>query len=246
MAPPPPAAARPMGARPATSAFGVIALILVGGAVATVIGAIMMYARLYESPTLIGLRQSTAYYALLCALVGLVTAAGIMLTRPRGPVAPIFAVVAGYVALYVGIRIGVLGYAFGHGSVPFRFVTELMKPRFEGWHLLAPFMAGAVAGLRVLMVAGGTAPRPPAGQPFGQPFGQPSGQAFGQPFGQPGGYAQPGAYGPGGQGQPAPRLPAQPPVPGQPAPYQRPPVPGPGQGPHPGPPQGGPRPNGGF
>ncbi|TYK50509.1 hypothetical protein [Actinomadura decatromicini] len=231
MAPPPPAAARPMGARPATSAFGVIALILVGGAAATVIGAVMMYARLYESPTLIGMRQSTAYYALLCALVGLVTGAGVMLTRPRGPVAPIFAVVAGYVALYVGIRIGVLGYAFGHGSVPFRFVTELMKPRFEAWHLLAPFMAGAVAGLRTLMVAGGTAPRRPAGQ------------AFGQPFGQPGGYGQPGAYGPGGQGRPAPQFPGQPPVPGQPAPYQ---APGAGQGPYPGPPQGGPRPNGGF
>jgi hypothetical protein len=223
----------------------VIALILVGGAAATVIGAIMTYVRLYESPTLLGMRHSTAYFALLCALVGLVTAAGVMLTRPRGPVAAIVAVVAGYVALYVGLRIGILGYAFGHGSVPFEFVTHLMKPRFEAWHLLAPVAAGAVAGLRTLMVAGSTAPRPPAGQPFGaQPFG---GQPFGQqPFGQPGGYGQPGPYGPGGQGQPAPQFPAQPPVPGQPAPYQGPPAPGPGQGPHPGPSQGGPRPNGGF
>ncbi|TYB49386.1 hypothetical protein [Actinomadura chibensis] len=223
MAPPPPAAARPAAARPATSAFGVIALILVGGAAATVIGAIMTYVRLYESPTLLGMRQSTAYFALLCALVGLVTAAGIMLTRPRGPVAAIVAVVAGYVALYVGLRIGILGYAFGHGSVPFEFVTRLMKPRFEAWHLLAPVAAGAVAGLRTLMVAGSTAPRPPAGQPFaGQPYGQQpfNQQPFGQPFGQ----------------QPF----------GQPGPYQAPPAPGAGQGPHPGPPQGGPRPNGGF
>ncbi|GAA4238862.1 hypothetical protein GCM10022254_56580 [Actinomadura meridiana] len=204
--------------RTATPLFGTIALVLVGGAVATVAGTILMFAAIYETDVLVGFRHSTAYYALLCAVVGFLTAIGLMMTRPRGPVAPIVAAISGYVALFVGVRTGILSYAFTHGSVPSDFVVEVLKPHFDKWDLLAPVVAGAIGGLRVLMVAGslqssrqpgGHLPQP--GQPFaqpGQPFAQP-----GQPFAQPGGYAPP-------HQQPAPGQPHQPPASGQP--YQPP------------------------
>ncbi|RKS79414.1 hypothetical protein BZB76_0879 [Actinomadura pelletieri DSM 43383] len=201
-----------------TPLAGVLALVFVGGAVATVIGVIMTVVGLYETTLLVGFRHSTAYYAIQCLIVGVITAAGIMLTRPRGPVAPIFAAVSAYFALYVATRTGLLIYMFYRGSVPTDFIVEALKPRFYGWDLLAPLAAAAVGGLRVLMVAGASTPGPQPFTPPGQPFTPP-----GQPFAAPG---------------------AQPPVPGPPMPpppYQPPPAPG--QGATPGWSQGGPPPN---
>ncbi|RFS86835.1 hypothetical protein D0T12_00675 [Actinomadura spongiicola] len=201
--------------RTTTPLAGVLALILLGGAVATALGAIMTFVGLYETTLLVAFRHSTAYYAIQCVFVGLVTAAGIMLTRPRGPVAPIVAAICAYIALYVATRTGLLSYLFSRGAVPTDFVVQALKPRFYGWDLLAPLAAAAVGGLRVLMVAGASTPGP---QPFTPP---------GQPFAAPG--AQP---------------PYQPPVPGPPMPppsYQPPPAPG--QGAAPGWSQGGPPPN---
>jgi hypothetical protein len=192
--------------RTATPVFGTIALVLVGGAVATAVGTILMFAAIYESDMLASFRHSTGYYALLCAVVGFLTAIGLMMTRPRGPVAPIVAALAGYVALYVGVRTGILLYAFTHGSVPSDFVVEVLKPHFEKWDLLAPGVAGLVGGLRVLMVAGSLEPRRPSGRPFPQPGG------YAPPF-QPPAPGQPSAAG-------QPYQPGQPPAPGQP--YQPP------------------------
>ncbi|TMQ91331.1 hypothetical protein ETD83_31430 [Actinomadura soli] len=248
--------------RTATPVGGTIALVLLGGAVATVIGTIMTFAAVYETDVLAHIRHSTAFYALQCVIVGLFTAAGLMLTRPRGPIAPIVAALAALVALFVGISAGLLLYMVTHGGVSGDTVIDVLKPRFDAWDLLAPLAAGAVGGLRVLMVASSLAPRRPPGHPFGQPpghpFGQAPGQHFGQAPGQPGGphfgrapgqpfgqatgqpFGQPGGHGPG---QAMPGQAAQAPYQG--APYQAPPVPGPGQGPAPGGPQGGAPPFGG-
>ncbi|WUH99479.1 PT domain-containing protein [Spirillospora sp. NBC_00431] len=227
--------------RSATSAAGTIALILLGGAVATVIGTIMTYFDVYRT-VVQGYQHYTVYYALQCAVVGFFTAIGLMLTRPRGPVAPIVAAISGYVALYAGIRAGLLMFMVTHGGIHGDHVIDVLKPSFEVWDLLAPLAAGAIGGLRVLMVASSLTPRRPPGQPFGRPFGQPPGRPFGQPSGQPFGA-------PGGYGHPTPPIPGQP-IPGQPmqgpgSSYQAPPVPGPGQGPAPGGPQGGTPPYGG-
>ncbi|MFI0410380.1 hypothetical protein [Actinomadura sp. 3N508] len=233
----------PAPTRTATPAGGTIALILVGGAVATAIGTIMTFAAVYQTDFLVHIRHSTAYYALQCVLVGLFTAVGLMLTRPRGPVAPIVAAVAGLVALFVGIRAGLLLYTFTHGGASGDYVIEVLKPHFDPWDLLAPLVAGAVGGLRVVMVASSLAPRRPSGPPFGQ---TPGGQ-----FGQPGvpGQPMPGQpiQPPASQYQP-PAPPYQPPVPPHQAPaqpYQAPPAPGPGQGPPPAGSQGGAPPYGG-
>ncbi|MGP4023158.1 hypothetical protein [Actinomadura sp. 3N407] len=220
--------------RPATPVAGTIALVLLGGAVATAVGAIMMFARLYQTDLLEAVRHSTGYYAFACVLVGFFTAIGLMLTRPRGPVAPIVAVISAIVALYVGNRLGVITYAVTHGGVPGGdFLVDVMKYHFDVEDLLAPLVAGIIGGLRVAMVAGSLAPRRPSGQPFPQPGGH------GRPYPPAPGQQMPGQQMPGQQ------MPGQPPVPGQPiqppAPSGQPyPPPGPG-GPH----QGGPPPSGG-
>lgn len=227
------------GNRTATSAAGVIVLILVGGAVATGVLVITTFAAVYETDVLAGFRHSTAYYALQCFFTGLLTAIAVMLTRPRGPLAPIVAAVSGYVALYVGVRLGVWLYAATHGldvGHYFDFFKETVKPHFDAWDLLAPAVAGGIAGLRVLMVSGSLAPGQPAGPPFPQPggYGQPYPPAPGQPPAQP-------------PMQPNMQPPMQPPGQYQPpGPYQPPPAPGSGgQGAPPGGPQGGPPPYGG-
>lgn len=211
--------------RPATPAAGTIALVLLGGAVATAAAAFMMYVRLYQSDLLESVRHSTGYYALACVLVGFFTAIGLMLTRPRGPAAPIIAVISAIVALYVGNRLGVLLYAVTHGGIPSGdFLIDIMKYHFDVEDLLAPLVAGIIGGLRVAMIAGSLAPRGSSGRPYPPMPGQPMhGQPMpGQPMhGQPPGPAQ--------QFQP-------PQQPGQP--YTPPPAPG-------GPPQGGPPPSGG-
>ncbi|SNT50011.1 hypothetical protein SAMN05443665_103639 [Actinomadura meyerae] len=176
--------------RTATPVIGTIAAILVGGAVATGVGAFLMFFGIYETDVLAEVRRSMGYYAVLCFAVGFFTAIGLMLTRPRGPVAPIVAVVAAYVALYVGTRLGVLLYVSTHGGTPGWFLTDLLKPHFEKWDVLAPLAAGALGGLRVVMVAGSLAPRGPSGPPFPPP---------------------------GGHGQPYPPGPGAPPVPGPPS-----------------------------
>ncbi|SPT60857.1 hypothetical protein K8Z49_29185 [Actinomadura madurae] len=184
--------------RPATPVAGTIALVLVGGAVATGIGVILTFAGIYQSPFLAEFRTSTAYYALHCVVVGVLTAAGLVLTRPRGPAAPIVAAVSALVALYVGTRLGVFLYGATHNaSFSGGYITAVLKPRFHAWDLLAPLVAGAVAGLRVAMVAGGTGPtrapfpqpgpghRPFPGQPPAPPYqpGPGQGSAPGAPPG---------------------------------------------------------------
>jgi hypothetical protein len=158
----------------------------VGGAVATGVGVVLTFVGVYQSPFLAGFRTSTAYYASHCVIAGLLTAAGLFLTRPRGPVAPIVAAVSAFVALYVGTRIGVFLYGATHG-VPFtgEYVSAVLNYRFQGRDLLAPLAAGAVAGLRVAMASSGSgrSAGPPFPQPGPQPF--PPGQPPAPPF-QPG------------------------------------------------------------
>ncbi|TDC45079.1 hypothetical protein E1281_31515, partial [Actinomadura sp. KC345] len=158
--------------RPATPAFGVIALVLLGGAIATAVGAIMMFARLYQTDVLEGFRHSTAYYLITCAFIGLFTAVGVMLTRPRGPLAPILATVSACVALYVGNRLGVIFHNVAFGGFPSGdFFAHIWKYTFDVEDLLAPAAAAVIAGLRVAMVAKTLAP---SGGPYGPPHpGQP-------------------------------------------------------------------------
>ncbi|WP_242911092.1 hypothetical protein [Actinomadura terrae] len=241
--------------RTATPIAGAVALVLVGGAVATGIALVMTYARIYESPALRSLRISTGYYAFECLLVGVFTALGTLIARPRDPVTPVVAAISGYVALYVGQRIGVILYPVtqGYGMPDGEEINFILKPHFEGWDLLAIVAAGAIAGLRVVMVSGNTAPRRPAPTPaFGaQPgYGHPQFQP--PPPGQPPVPGQPPFAGaPPVPGQPL--MPGQPPVPGQPPaygppgqPYQPPMGHFPPQGGAPGAPQGGGPPYGGV
>src|SRR5690606_37234350 len=155
--------------RPATPAAGVIALILLGGAVATGVAAIMMFGLLHQSDVLFSFRRSTGYYVLSCALVGFFTAAGVLLTRPRGPLAPLAAAVAAFVALYAGIRIGVLVHELPGGLPGGTFLTQLMKYRFDVEDLVVPVVPAAVAGLRVATAAKSLAPTRPSGPPSPQP-----------------------------------------------------------------------------
>ncbi|WP_084263229.1 hypothetical protein [Actinomadura formosensis] len=209
--------------RTATPVAGIIALILVGGAIATAADAIMMFIGMYQTDVLADFRRSMGYYALMCVVVGFLTAIGIMLTRPRGPVAPIVAAISALVALYVGNRAGDLLYTFTHGSAPSAYVIEVLKPHFNTWDLIAPLTAGVIGGLRVAMVAGGLAPPRPSGPPFPPPGGH------GAPY------------------RPAPGQPLPPPSPGRPLPgeppYQPSPYPPPYPGMPPESPQGGAPPN---
>jgi hypothetical protein len=204
--------------RTATSSGGVIALVLVGGAIATGVAAIFISVRAYVSPAMEGFRHSTAYFLFACLVTGLVLGAAVLVTRPRGPLAPILAAVSAFVAMEVGVRIGVvLGIVISVREMPGdHFLTDVMKPvftRFQAYELLACVVAGGLAALRVLTAKTGPAPQPwNAGAPGG-------------------------AFGP----QPYPGQPAA----GQPPFAGRPPSQPPGQGPAPGSPQGPPPPHGG-
>ncbi|WP_433465651.1 hypothetical protein [Spirillospora sp. CA-128828] len=214
--------------RTATSSGGVIALILIGGALATGVAAVFITARAWVSPTMVGFRTSTAFFLIACLFTGLVLGAAVLLTRPRGPLAPILAAVSAFVAMEVGVRIGVIiGVTLSLRGAPDGLITDVLKPaftRFQAYELLACAVAGGLATLRVLTAKTGGA----ASQQWSPPGGS---------FGGPGGPPFPAQ-------QPAP---GQLPFPGQqPAPYQPPgPAPGPGQGPAPGGPQGAPPPHGG-
>ncbi|GAA2617026.1 hypothetical protein SMC26_40190 [Actinomadura fulvescens] len=237
--------------RPASSPATAIVALMVGGAVATVVSLLLTIVGVYETNIASEFRHGRAYFLIQGLVVGLVTGAGVFLTRSRLPVIPLAAAVAGYVAMIVGVRLGVWIYLVGvrglkgYGISDVPFVIE---------DLAAPVAAAAITGLRVLTANGPNrrpapaagawnAPQPGAplapGQPMpGQPMpGQPyPGQPTpGQPYpGQPAhGQPYPGQPTPGQPypGQPAPGQP----YPGQPAPGQ--PTPGgygaPGQ-PYPG------------
>ncbi|MEO3822784.1 hypothetical protein [Actinomadura sp. B10D3] len=183
--------------RPATSIARTTALILAGGAVAAGIGVVLTIAGIHDSPFLAEFRGSTAYYAMQCFIAGAITAAGPVLTRPRGPATLIVAAVAAFVALDVGTRIGVLFYGgvLHDVSVSSDYIAALLKPRFHGWDLLAPLVAGAITGLRLAVVSGDTrfdpAPfpqpgpghEPPSGEPPAPPFGPGQGPTPGTPPG---------------------------------------------------------------
>ncbi|WP_344260755.1 hypothetical protein [Actinomadura napierensis] len=233
--------------RPATSTGGAIAMVLVGGAVATgVVIAASAFAS-YPSPEMLHFRSSTGFFLFVCVLGGLVTALGLMLCRPRGPVPPILAAVSALVVMEVGKRIGaLLALMIGLERVPDGMVSAIMKPRFDkyfAYELLAVVIAGGLGALRVSMSGGfgaaqqrqpgWTGPQPQPGAGFGQPpMGQPA-QPFGappaQPYGAPGGQPmQPPP--PSGQPFNAPPPPGSQPPPPSGRPFNAPPPPGGGGG----------------
>jgi hypothetical protein len=196
--------------RPATSTGGAIALVLVGGAVATGVVILLAAFASYPSPEMLSFRASTGFYLFNCALCGLVTALGLLLCRPRGPLPPIVAAVSALVAFEVGKRIGaLLALMIGLERMPDGIVSAIMKPhvnKYLAYELLAVAIAGGIAALRVGM-SGGFGPggqRPPAWT------GPQPAVGFGQPM--------PGQPMPGQPGQPMPGQPGQPPMayPGQP------------------------------
>src|SRR5690606_834924 len=135
---------RMVNTRPATPAAGVIAFILVGGAVATAVATIMMFFSGYASDILRSFRTSTGYYVISCVLVGLFTGAGALISRPRGPLAPIAAAITAFGALYVGNRFGVIALDIS-GSIPDPvYFTALMKYHFDVEDLLAPLIAAGL------------------------------------------------------------------------------------------------------
>ncbi|WP_141579537.1 hypothetical protein [Actinomadura sp. WMMA1423] len=224
--------------RSATSNGGVLALVLVGGAVATGAAAL-----LWALHILLGVLPSVPYFLFTCLVTGVVTGAPMMLARPRGPLAPIAAGPAAYVAVEVGARIGLILGQVLHGEIPTGgFMLRVWEPQFsiyQAYELLAVVAAAGLAGLRVVTASkGGTSQPWNAGGPGG-PFGSPGG-----PF-TPGGPPHPGYAPRPGQGpfpgQPPAGQPVRPPAPV----HQPPPVPGPGQGPAPRGPQGPPPPHGG-
>ncbi|MFB4299771.1 hypothetical protein [Actinomadura sp. NTSP31] len=226
--------------RPATSTGGAIAMVLVGGAVATgVVIAASAFAS-YPSPEMLSFRSSTGFFLFVCVLGGLVTALGLLLCRPRGPVPPILAAVSALVVMEVGKRIGaLLAVMIGLERLPDGLVTEIMKPhvnKYFAYELLAVVIAGGLGALRVSM-SGGFGParqgqpgwtgpqpaggfgQPPMGQPA-QPFGAPPAQPYGTPGGQP---MQPPP--PSGQPFNAPPPPGNQPPPPSGQPFNAPPPP---------------------
>ncbi|MWA01493.1 hypothetical protein F8568_014110 [Actinomadura sp. LD22] len=229
--------------RPPTSTGGAIAMVLVGGAVATGATIVLSAFATYPSPEMLSFRTSTGLYLFNCAICGLVTALGLLLCRPRGPLPPILAAVSALVAFEVGKRIGsLLALMIGLEHMPDGMVSAIMKPHFNkyfAYELLAVVIAGGLGALRVASSGGfgpGGGQRPPAwtgpqpaagyGQP-GQPQpGQP-GMAFpgqppmappGQPYGPPAG---PPMQPPAPSGRPS----FAPPPGGAPAPGGQPPPP---------------------
>ncbi|MFG1998090.1 hypothetical protein ACGFNU_02950 [Spirillospora sp. NPDC048911] len=218
--------------RPAPSPAVPIIALMVGGALATGLSIVMTIIGVYESAVASAFRHGQAYYLLQALLVGSVTGAGVLFTRARLPVIPIAAAVAAYVALIVGVRLGLWIYLVGvQGHPGFSF----FKPAFNAEDLVAPVAAAAITGLRVLMASGaggsrGGRPAPAPGPwnapnpgvapfPAGQPYpGQPAPGGHSVPDGQPvpGGYPVPGQPVPG-QPLPGQPVPGQS-IPGQPAP----------------------------
>ncbi|MGI5205517.1 hypothetical protein ACQEU6_28550 [Spirillospora sp. CA-108201] len=191
--------------RPATSNGGLIALILVGGAVATGVAALFMTVRSYASPAMLGFRTSPAYFLIACLFTGLVVGTAVLPTRPRGPLAPIAAGVSAYVAMEVGGRIGmILGLMLSAQGMPSSgFLSAVLKPffgRYQAFELLALVVAAGLAALRVLTARTGASQPWNAGGPGG-PFGAP---------GRPPHPAQPPSYQPPFPG------PGQGPAPGAP------------------------------
>ncbi|NDU75577.1 hypothetical protein GWI34_23565 [Actinomadura sp. DSM 109109] len=172
--------------RSATSNGAVIALVLVGGALATGVAALFMAVRSYASPAMLDFRASTAYFLIACLFTGLVVGTAVLLTRPRGPLAPIAAAVSAYVAIEVGGRIGVIiGITLSIEAMPGgRQLIEIWKPsfgRFQAYELLALVVAAGLAALRVLTAkTGGTSAPGNAGGP-GAPYGAPGRQPFPAP-----------------------------------------------------------------
>ncbi|QFG23015.1 hypothetical protein [Actinomadura sp. WMMB 499] len=247
--------------RSATSNGVVFALIMVGGALATAAAVVLTIIRNHRSIATLEFRMSTTYFLIECFIVGLVVGGMLLFTRPRGPLAPIGAAIAAFVAVEVGVRIGAyLSIIVWHGHFPGTGpLGDLMQPasvRFMLYELLASVVAGGLALVKVLTTASRGTSRPsgpggPGGP--GQPFGHPGQPMPGQPVpGQP----MPGQPMPG-QPMPGQPMPGQPPygapgapgapVAGQPPAYGQPPAPGasgwaPGQPIDPPPAPGGPQP----
>ncbi|RSN70417.1 hypothetical protein [Actinomadura sp. WAC 06369] len=213
--------------RSATSTGAVVALIMVGGALATGVAIVLTIFRNYHSLTMIEFRASTVYFLMECFFVGLVVGGSLVFTRPRGPLAPIGAAIAAFVAMEVGVRIGaylaiMLSIQGFPGTGP---IGDLMEPapvKFMFYELLASLVAAGLALVKVLMSSGaGTAPAFGPGGP-GQPFGAPGQPPAGAPYGAPGqpipGQPMPGQPMPGQpmHGQPAPGQPQPPAGPGGP------------------------------
>ncbi|MFV2177112.1 hypothetical protein ACFHW2_25670 [Actinomadura sp. LOL_016] len=220
--------------RSATSNGVVLALIMVGGALATGVAIVFTIVRNYMSPDMVEFRTSTTFFLIECFFVGAVVGSMLLFTRPRGPLAPLAAAVAAYVALEVGIRIGaymtpIVSFGDFPGTGPLGDLLQPVFTKFQAYELLASLVAAGLALAKVMTASsGGT--NQPYGAP-GQPFGAPGQPMPGQPMpGQP----MPGQPMPG-QPMPGQPMPGQP-MPGQPMPGQA--LPGQpmhGQQPYPGP-----------
>ncbi|WP_285494628.1 hypothetical protein [Actinomadura sp. NBRC 104425] len=218
--------------RTAPSGGAPIVALLIGGAAATAINALLVIIYIY---LVIEMGQDPdepvfdVYATIESVVVGAAVSGPLLFTRPRGPVAPILAVVFAVFADVVGDILGYYGYGLMHGTMPRLEYINVYFRTFGHYtafvwflFLLGPVVAAALAGLRVMM-AGRAAQQQPAAGPWGAPQ-PPGGPYTPPPVGS--GYAAPGAGGPyapppGGYGQPAP---------GQPYPAQ----PNPGQQPYPG------------
>jgi len=211
--------------------------LLIGGAAATAINALFAIVFFFlvtemgqdpDGPVL------DVYATIGTVVMGAAVSGPLLFTRPRGPVAPILAVVFAIIANIFGDLLGAYGYNLMQGQTPEPGYLDAYFRAFGhytvfAWFLflLAPIVAAALAGLRVMMVG-----RAPQQQPAAGPWGAPGGPYAPPPAG--GGYPLPGAGGaytppPGGYGaapgqpypaQPNPGQPPYPDAPGQPNPGQ--------------------------
>ncbi|MEU5881117.1 hypothetical protein [Spirillospora sp. NPDC047279] len=204
--------------RRAPSPIAPFIALLIGGAAATVVSFFMTFVSVYDTDLLAGFRGSGFYYLIQALLVGLVTGAGVLVTKTRLFFIPILAAVAALVALHVGIRFGLWIYLNQMRGLGF---VKLFDIAFNIKDLAAMVAAAAVTGLRVLMSNGQKTPRSaPVPGPWNAPQPGAAPYAPGQPYpGQPGapGQPAPGQPYPGQPGTPGQYAPAQPGVvPGQP------------------------------
>ncbi|MFC7731199.1 hypothetical protein [Actinomadura keratinilytica] len=150
--------------------------LLIGGAAATAINALFAIVFFFlvtemgqdpDGPVL------DVYATIGTVVMGAAVSGPLLFTRPRGPVAPILAVVFAIIANIFGDLLGAYGYNLMQGQTPEPGYLDAYFRAFGhytvfAWFLflLAPIVAAALAGLRVMMVG-----RAPQQQPAAGPWG---------------------------------------------------------------------------
>jgi len=235
---PPPQTAQP---RPPSSPAAVFIAVMVGGAAATAVSAVLTFILSYVlggSLTIggevsVSLTVYRLVFAVLTIVSGAVVGGAVLPLRPQGPLAPILAAPSALVADRIGGLLGFLAYAIVSDEtipidrVDLEFCIRFLTHVEDFWGVLYIILPLAAAGgLAFMRVMSAAKPAMARGAAFA--YGAPQAPGIPAP-GMPGA----GPYGqPQYPGQPQ-QYPGQPPAPGHAAPGQPTPgQPGPGQPPY--------------